>query len=343
MLSAEKIGKIGKLLNGGATAASIKKAIAEIEGELDAHRLELDEIPARRDGAALKDNAEKEIGLLRDREQVLYDSLEVGEARLSKLRERLNELTAAESKTDPIEHGKTIGESDHLAFLSPARRALAEHLMTVARADADFAKANRPAERLREQLQIATGQLAAAEADLAEIDAKHAEQIRDQAKTGGEIALTKPPQSAKAEAAIDIARRTCNAVRAALVECETEANAAAVVLRAAQSRSDALVMAVMLEEHGAALERHARACSDFVAAEADCFAIAAAMGAHGCRREAATPGSGISWLQAVYALRESFAKQRVAESTPAEVRARQAQWITALARMAVNATATANG
>ena len=94
---------IRSLLNGGGTAAGVKglrKAIAEIESELDGHRRELDQIPAKRADAALADDAEKAIEALRARENQLYNALEVGEVRLGHLRERLNELTRDDRQKD---------------------------------------------------------------------------------------------------------------------------------------------------------------------------------------------------------------------------------------------------
>ena len=137
---------IRSLLNGGGTAAGVKglrKAIAEIENELADHRRELDQvIPAKRTEAALGDDAEKTIEALRAREDQLYNLLEVGEVRLGRLRERLNELTRDDRAKDfTARRAAIIEASDRVALTIRAVHEAAVSLIATreAAASAGFA------------------------------------------------------------------------------------------------------------------------------------------------------------------------------------------------------------
>jgi hypothetical protein len=95
--------KIRSLLNGGGTVAGIRglrEAIGQIEAEMEAHRIELAEIPGRRNDAAFADDAEKERAALSAREEHLCAALDVAEIRIGRLRERLEELTAADREAE---------------------------------------------------------------------------------------------------------------------------------------------------------------------------------------------------------------------------------------------------
>lgn len=231
-----------------------------------------------------------------------------------------------------------IVSDDGSASLSPARRVLAEHLAAVAQAQSDLGRASHPVERLREQVCVAGEQLADAEADLAAIDARHAAAIRDQAKNGATIELGKPSASAKAEAAVEAAQRTCNAVRAALADCEADANAASKVLRAKQAQTDALILAVMEEEFATALARRNAAGAAFVVAEAELWAIRELFGARGRGLEADTEKT--AWLRA--GERARSVRIPVMEATLAEIQAATDRWLAALTRMSAG-DATASG
>jgi hypothetical protein len=132
--------------------------------------------------------------------------------------------------------------------LSPARRALAEHLARLAPLEAALERASLPAKRLRDQLRIAVEQLVAAEAELAAIDAAHATSLKDQAKEGTAIELSKPPASGKVEKTIEDGRRLCANLRAALAECEADEKTALDALRPVQLQFDELIIQVLVEE-----------------------------------------------------------------------------------------------
>lgn len=122
---------IRKLLNGGGTVAGVKglrKAIAELESELDAHRLELDQMPAKCADEAMADDAEKAIEAMHARENHLYAALEVGEARLGRLRERLNELTISDRTKEYIERRDAIivAAEKFISAVRPAHEAIVE-------------------------------------------------------------------------------------------------------------------------------------------------------------------------------------------------------------------------
>jgi hypothetical protein len=111
LLSAKRI---RSLLNGGAAEAGVKglrEAVTTLEAELQAHRVELDAIPGKRADVLLADDAEKELAALKNREDLLYASIEVSEARLSRVRARLNELTASERKVDLVDRRRKIVEA----------------------------------------------------------------------------------------------------------------------------------------------------------------------------------------------------------------------------------------
>ena len=109
--------KIKEILNGGGKIAGVKdvrKAIGELVSDGKAYRRELEEIPAKRADAAWADEPTKAIAALRAREEELYDLLEVGEVRLVRLRERLNELTGTTRKAELIERRKAIAAAADL-------------------------------------------------------------------------------------------------------------------------------------------------------------------------------------------------------------------------------------
>ena len=110
--------KIRSLLNGGGTAAGVpglREAIGMLEAEMEVHRAELGEIPARRGVAALADDAEKELAALTAREDHLYAAIEVAQHRVAALRERLDELTASDRQADFSKRRDAIVEASVVA------------------------------------------------------------------------------------------------------------------------------------------------------------------------------------------------------------------------------------
>ena len=83
------------------------------------------------------------------------------------------------------------------------RRALAQHLEAVTRAQTDLEQKRRPVARLTEQLKTARERLAAEETSLAEIDRQHAATIR-WADTGVQIGLA--PAAVHVQAGFDAER-----------------------------------------------------------------------------------------------------------------------------------------
>ena len=220
--------------------------------------------------------------------------------------------------------------------LSPARRALADHLAMVARAKADLERATKPAARLREQLSAANQQLAAAEVDLAAVDAQHAAAIRDQARSGVEITSGKPPASANEEAALDRARRNVNAIRAALTECEGDVREASSALRNAEAQLDPLLLAVMLEQFDDGLQTRQRTFSEFCVAENEIRGLLDAVAARGRVLLEQGPEQGRAWLQAAEHLTLMYGKL---SSDVGDFRPASAKWTATLMRLATDASA----
>lgn len=279
------------------------------------------------------------ISNTRRHRRVAEGLLEIGQASRRSLPRRVQ--TRSADGGDHMTSALAIAPDDESArLLSPARRILAEQLAAVARVRSDLERASRPAERLREQLRVADEQLAAAEAERAAIDAQHVAAIRDQAKSDAALELLpKAPGSAKAEATTESARRTRDAVRAALAECEAEVDAARKALLARQVHTDGLLLAVIQEEHADKLDRLAVAREAYVTAEAEALAIGALFGEYGRRQDVA---NRITWLQAGERAAIIFGKQPGPESTTTAIRERVSSWSAALARMAAG-DATASG
>lgn len=225
-------------------------------------------------------------------------------------------------------------------MLSPARAALADISRDIMRANAEVERAAVPVVRLKDQLLAATAQQQVAEAALAAIDEQHAAAIQEAAKSGAKINLTKPPTSEKAEAAVESARRVVASVRTALTACEAEAGAARVSLRDTTAKADQFVLGVIVEEIAVALDRLSRARTEYVAAEAEVFALIELPGEHGRSLPFEAPNK-TAWLLACTAAKEAYGKSLRPESTPAEVTSALARWRQALGRLALDPTAAA--
>lgn len=223
--------------------------------------------------------------------------------------------------------------------LSPARAALADHSRNIARARDEVERASRPVARLKDHLEAANSQLQGAEAALASIDDQHAAAIRDAAKGGGEIDLMKPPANAKAEAAVESGRRVIASVQAALTDCEAECSTARAALANVMAQTDDFVLAVIIGDYDASLERLSRARDEFDAAETQIFALMELLGEYGSGKPGEPPRR-ITWLRARESARASWGKIPRPESNPAGVMAALARWRGALARLAGDATAT---
>ncbi len=230
-----------------------------------------------------------------------------------------------------------------VSVLSPARQALAEQLTLIERAHDDLRKASRPAERLREQLRLSRAQVTEAEAELAAIDAKHAEAMRNQAIGGAEITSVRRPASAKAEAALDDARRTCNALQAALAECERDLKPWSEAFQAAHASMDALVLDVLSEEHAALCASFQADLARYEKAEADIFGLVDAMSARGRMLLPTSGERARAWLQAAYRLREMTAKLQRLESSRAITERAAARWNDFVPRLIGDATAKVAG
>ena len=220
--------------------------------------------------------------------------------------------------------------------LSSARRALTDHVANVGRAKADLERATKPAARLREQLRVANEQLAAAEADLAAVDAQHASAMRDQARSGIEITSRNPPASANEEAALERARRTVNAIRAALTECEGEVRTASSVLRDAEAQLDPLLLAVMNDEFEEALQDHRQTYNRFIESENEIRGMLDAIATRGRALLGNEPERGRAWLQGCERMVLAHGKM------PADVgdfRPASARWTATLTRLATDASA----
>jgi hypothetical protein len=232
-----------------------------------------------------------------------------------------------------------IVEDDGSVVITPARQALSDQLLRIALAQADVDKVSRPIERLREQDRVASEQLAAAESDLAELDRAHATAIRDQAREGqgGAIELPKAPARAKAEAAVESARHTRDAVRAALADVQADTHGPSIALAEAVASTDRLVMAVMTEEHDAALDRLARAAAEHEAALTEARAIRAAVldRARGLQQRA--PDEARAWYVAGGAMTTAGEKLAVPRTDQRQATAR---WSAAISALASDATAS---
>jgi hypothetical protein len=79
-------------------------------------------IAARRADLWSEDDAEKQLAELQSREDFLYNAVEIADARLTRLRARLNELTASERKADIVDRRRAIVEAGE-KFIAAARGA----------------------------------------------------------------------------------------------------------------------------------------------------------------------------------------------------------------------------
>jgi chromosome segregation ATPase len=217
--------------------------------------------------------------------------------------------------------------------LSPARQALAAASASIGELKAAVARASRPAERLRQQTRAANEQVAAAEAELAAIDAQHAAAIRDAAKNDTAIELATPPAREKAEAAVERARRTRDAVARAVPECEQEVQRANLALQKAEAELDPLLLGVLLAEHGTTVQRWHEARAAFVAAEAELLGLQHAIAQRGRDLEARAPGRGVAWLREWERLRGLWQKEPLREAAGGDIQAASARWSALLARL----------
>jgi chromosome segregation ATPase len=238
-----------------------------------------------------------------------------------------------------------IPEQMTAATLSPARQALADHLRLVARsaladhsqniakALAEVVRAEAPVTQLQEKLSQAEDQLRRAEGELAGIDQQHADALRDAAQHGGEINLTKLPASAKAEAAVDVARRVVASVKTALAACHADLDKARSALRDVTAASDTLVLAVMGEENAAAMRRWEAARDAFNDAENDRLALREAIGAHASELQRRVPGQGTVWFRTLETINGAWLALPAPQATPAAQRAAVARWAETIKRL----------
>jgi chromosome segregation ATPase len=252
-------------------------------------------------------------------------------------RSRSDDLIQGASTMPPAPAKAASPIALHEVRLSPARRALADHLTVVATASVEVEKAERPVARLREQARVASQQLTAAEADLAAIDKRHSDSIRDAAQSGAEITLDKPPTAAVAEATIENARRTLNAVRGALLECEAAADTARKALRDVMAQSDQLVMAVMVEEHDAALVCLSQAYTAYETAVAEVAGIRGSIFERAQALQRRAPDEAHPWFACGNALQAKAAKTMLVSD--ANMRTVAARWAGAMVQLATDATA----
>jgi chromosome segregation ATPase len=222
---------------------------------------------------------------------------------------------------------------------TPARQALADQLLVIERAHDELLKASRPRDRLREQLGLARKQVTEAEAELAAIDVKHAEAMRDQAKEDAEIVSVRPPASAKAEAALDNALRTCNAVQAALDGCERDLKPFNEAFQAAHVSIDALMLDVLTEEHSSSCKTLQAELARYEKAEADIFGLVDAMSVRGRQLLPTSEERARAWLQAADRFRAITAKLPRLESSRAITERAAARWNDFVSRLIGDAAA----
>lgn len=222
--------------------------------------------------------------------------------------------------------------------LSPAKQMLDEHLKAVAAARAAHDAAAVPSNRLREELRLATEQLAAAEARVATLSAEQTSALCDAAKAGTAITLDRSNDLIAAENAVAMERRAVASLSAALNKSLDDLSNIGDP-RALNSRTDELVLAVMIEAHAVALEERALLRDEFVAAEAKVLGLAEAMGARGRSLHQGGSARGIEWLRASTAAATNYGKQQNGDWSPRDVAAAAARWTGVCARLFSDATA----
>jgi hypothetical protein len=216
---------------------------------------------------------------------------------------------------------------------------LDEHLKVVAAARSAHDDAAVPSNRLREGLRLATERLAAAEARVATLSAEQTSALREAAKAGTEITLDRSKDLIAAENAVEMDQRAVASFSTALNESLDDLSKYIGDLRALESRTDELVLAVMIEAHAAALEERALVRDEFVAAEAKVLGLTEAMGARGRSLHQGGSARGIDWLRAGAAAATSYGKQQNGEWSPRDVAAAAARWTEVCARLFSDATA----
>jgi hypothetical protein len=224
--------------------------------------------------------------------------------------------------------------------LSPGRQALHDHLGSVATARAAADHAAVPVGRLRDRLQTANDELAAAEAALATIDTGRAAAMRAAAETGGEIEILDGPARGKAAAAVEAARRAVAALQSALDNCTADEATARRTVHYLTATTDAYLLAVITEEFSAALEDYAAVRDELVVAETKVCALCELFGEHGRGLHAAGLDRGIDWLRAGERARLAWNGTPAPETKPAAVTSVFARWRVVLAQLANDATAT---
>lgn len=215
--------------------------------------------------------------------------------------------------------------------LSPARRALAEHLATVAEAADRAARARSLCARVQDQFNAASAELQVVAEKISAFDDDRAGAIVHAAQQGTTAPTGKPSAREKLGHADEIARDNKTAVEAALRLCEAQASDASAALRVARGGTDQCVQAVLTEEHDAALARLEAAIAEREAAAAEVDAIHAATAERGAVERQKNPEAGHSWF--VTADRMASSRDRL-HVPSADRRLAIVRWKNMLARLA---------
>jgi hypothetical protein len=226
------------------------------------------------------------------------------------------------------------------ADLSPARTALAAHIAELQRFAANLERTQRPVAKLSAQLTEALAQLSAAERTLANIDTQRAAALAAAARSDGEAeASVSSPSDTDAEAAVDRARRNCNAFRAALSECQADQHNASVAFEAHKARTEPLLLNVLCEEYNKLATTYHEARNNFFDAEAAVLGLLESIGQHGRNLEQKAPGSGIPWLRTLERLRDPVGKPAAREFGPRDIAVASSKFNAVLTMLATDAEA----
>lgn len=222
------------------------------------------------------------------------------------------------------------------ANLSPARMRLAEHLESIPALGAEVARREAPVNRLKAELSRAAAELNELETYFG---ADHARSIAEAARSDDVLALQEAMAPGKSLLALETARRKKATIEAALAECGEEFGTAAAALAQKRAEMDSLLIAVLQEEHVAALARRERARQAYVDADIIALMLTKLFSEHGAPSIGSSLNFRSDWLRAGERAAEALSAALRAEPSVAQVEEARRRWAWMLSRLPTDVTA----
>lgn len=232
----------------------------------------------------------------------------------------------------PATAALTLVPDDAPTAISPARRALADHVEALAGAAEAVERAARPIAQMSDQIAAADRRLAEAETNLAAFDNRHAAAIARAVADGRAAPAANVAAREKLEAATSLATKNAVALRAALSQCEAIRETAMMNLQNQRLGFDAVAVAVIEEEFARALDQREAARAAFLEADVEAQALARLFGVFG-RDVTGGVNPKIEWLRAGERAHSVYEKMQRPEPLARDVVAALARWLSALDRM----------